>query len=325
MLNEILEEAVASIRQQADELLKYVEYIDQKSFFEALEYLNNVKGKVVITGVGKSGHIGNKIAATLSSTGTPSLFMHPTEALHGDLGVLSETDIVIAIGKSGESDELNSILPVIRKRGIVIISITSNPKSTLAKFSDVNLFYTIDKEACPNNLAPTTSTTLTLVIGDAIAISLMKMKGFGKNDFAKHHPGGLLGRRLLLKVEDILINKSFIKTLDINKSTIENVLELLTSEGFGIVIFVRDEEVEGILTDGDIRRLLGTYKESFLSISIADVINPNFAYVNLDMKAYDLLLFMENREKPLNVVIVLDDKKRFVGIVRLHELYKLLN
>jgi arabinose-5-phosphate isomerase len=325
MLNEILEEAVASIRQQADELLKYAEYVDQKSFFEALEYLNNVKGKVVITGVGKSGHIGNKIAATLSSTGTPSLFMHPTEALHGDLGVLSETDIVIAIGKSGESDELNAILPVIRKRGIVIISITSNPKSTLAKFSDVNLFYTIDKEACPNNLAPTTSTTLTLVIGDAIAISLMKMKEFGKNDFAKHHPGGLLGRRLLLKVEDILINKSNIKTLDINKSTIENVLELLTSEGLGLVVFVKGEQVEGILTDGDIRRLLGTYRESFLSIPIADVINPNFAYVNLDMKAYDLLLFMENRDKPLNVVIVLDDKKRFVGIVRLHELYKLLN
>lgn len=325
MLHEIIVEAIGSIKLQADELLKYVHYFDENSFYKAVEQLNKVSGKVIVTGVGKSGHIGNKIAATFSSTGTPSLFMHPTEALHGDLGVLSEGDLILAIGKSGESDELNAILPLIKKMGIFIISITSNPKSTLAKIADINLFYSIEKEACPNNLAPTTSTTLTLVIGDALAISLMKMKNFDKNDFAKSHPGGLLGRRLLLKVGDILIKKNEIKTLDIDNSTIENVLELLTSEGLGIVVFFKGADVAGILTDGDIRRLVREHRENFLSISPVTVVNRNFVFVDSEMKAYDLLLFMEKRNKPLNVVLVLDHEMKFEGIVRLHELYKLLN
>ncbi len=216
-------------------------------------------GKVIVTGMGKSGLVARKIAATMASTGTLAIFLHPAEAMHGDLGVVTSNDVVIAIGKSGESQELTSILPVIRKIGAKIIAITGNPGSTLGRHADAILDASVEKEACPHDLVPTTSTAVALAIGDALAITLMDLKRFEPSDFALYHPGGKLGQRLLLQVADLMIPVDRCPVLDPRQATIEDIIIKLSQTGYGVVFFQAPEsggELAGLITDGGIRRLL---------------------------------------------------------------------
>lgn len=293
--------------------------IDEK-YALALQMIFQCRGKVVLTGVGKSGLIARKIAATMASTGTLAVFMHPTEAMHGDLGMLSSEDIVIAIGKSGESEEVNNLIPAIRHIGAKLITLTSRRDSTLAKAADVNLHIPITKEACPLDLAPTVSTTVTLAVGDALAVSLMKMKNFRSEDFARFHPGGKLGKQLLLKVSDILVPISELRPLDAKRANIKDVIVELARSGVGIVLFSQDgKSLDGVLTDGDIRNLLNRHDEKVFKLNLNEVINRTPQTVSHDILAVEALKFMENRPKPLNVVPVMDGNK-LLGIARLHDL-----
>lgn len=302
------------------EALKQLEASINDAYAEVVNLILCSPGKVIVTGMGKSGLIARKIAATMSSTGTVAVFMHPGEAMHGDLGIVSAGDIVIAIGKSGESDELNSILFVLKRIGAKIVAITGSLRSTLAAQADVVIHAAVDKEACPHDLAPTTSTTAALAIGDALAISLMEAKGFKPEDFALFHPGGRLGRRLLLKVSDLMIELTKCPVLDAKATTMADVIMALGSFGLGIVLFVDSSgNFEGILTDGDIRRLLEAHGDSVLKLAIPDVLNRDPFFVEPTVRAVEALGFMENRERPLNVLPVLEGAKP-CGIVRLHEL-----
>lgn len=292
-------------------------------FFQALLLLAKCTGKVIVTGVGKSGLIGRKIVATLNSTGTQSVFLHPTDALHGDLGVISEKDVLLAIGKSGESDELLKLLPPVRSLGVRVLSITSQKDSSLARQSHVALVLPVDKEACPLDLAPTVSTTMTLAIGDALAMTLMKMKKFQSEDFAKFHPSGKLGKRLLLKISDVMIPYERCPVLDPDQATLQEVIVLLSRFGLGIVLFSKkDRKLLGILTDGDIRGLLDKHQSKIFDLSVPQILNSKPIVLKENCLAYEALKFMEEREKPLNVLPFMQDGK-IQGVVRLHDLVNL--
>jgi arabinose-5-phosphate isomerase len=280
-------------------------------------------GKVVVTGVGKSGHIARKVAATMSSTGTFALFMHPTEALHGDLGMVSKGDVVLALGKTGESDELNALLLPLRKIGAQVFAITSNRESTLARNADIVFYAPIDKEACPLDLAPTTSSTVALAAGDALAMTLMRLKNFQEEDFALYHPGGRIGRRLLLTVRDLMIARADAPVMHPDRSTIQDVIAALGRYGLGIVLFSRDgRSLDGILTDGDVRRALNKHKEGIFSVSLKELVNPKPISIEAGMRAVEALKVMEDRERPLNVLPVVEGEA-IAGVVRLHELLRL--
>lgn len=295
-----------------------------ENYVKALDIIFHSSGKVVVTGMGKSGLIGRKIAATMSSTGTLAIFMHPAEASHGDLGVVQENDVVIALGKSGESNELNEILPVIKKIGAEIIAITANEQSTLANYADVVLDGGVSNEACPYDLAPTASTTVALAIGDALAIALMKLNEFKPNDFALYHPGGRLGRRLLLQVRDVMLPFAECAVLNPEHTTIQDVIVALSEKGQGIVIFSKDGQLlEGILTDGDIRRLLEAYGKEIFSLSMESIIVHAPICIDQEEMAVSALKLMEERETPLNVLPVVTDGK-CLGIIRLHELLQIV-
>lgn len=283
-----------------------------------LELKNN---KVVITGIGKSGHIGAKIAATLSSTGTSSIFINSAEALHGDLGMISNGDIVIAISNSGNSDEILSILNPIRKIGAKLIAFTGNEKSTLAKNSDIVINIGVEKEACPLGTAPMSSTTATLVMGDALAVALMKKRNFTENDFAKYHPGGSLGKRLLLTVRDLMHSGDELPVLS-KEESIENILLVLTKKKMGAVCISdtghENGKLIGIITEGDIRRALH-HKEKFFTYRAKDIMIENPISVQVESMALDALHLMENRESQINVLPVVKDNN-IVGIIRIHDL-----
>ena len=224
------------------------------NFAKACELLHNCEGRIVVTGVGKSGHISKKIAATFASTGSPAFFIHPNEAKHGDIGMLTEKDVVLALSNSGESEEIISILLVIKRLGVPLITLTGRANSTLAKTATVNLDVSVEKEACPLGLAPTSSTTASLVMGDALAMALLQMRGFTENDFALSHPGGLLGRRLLLRVESIMHTDSAVPIIS-HQATLKDALVEMTRKKLGITTIINDKgELAGIFTDGDVRR-----------------------------------------------------------------------
>lgn len=291
-------------------------------FSAAVGLLMAAPGKVVLTGVGKSGLIARKIASTMNSTGTMATFLHPSDAVHGDLGVLAENDVVIAIGKSGESDELVAILPSLRRLGAKIIAITANAGSTLAQQSDIVLVTPLEREACPLDLAPTVSTTLALALGDALAMTLMRLKNFRPEDFAKYHPGGRLGKRLLLRVADLMIRRENCPVLDPRRATIEDVIGALGKYGLGIVLFSEDgRSLAGILTDGDLRRLLSKHKADVFGIVISDVMIREPITIGSEWKAVEALRLMEERKTSLNVLPIVDDGV-LVGVARLHELLK---
>ncbi len=289
-------------------------------FFEAVTLLLKTTGKIVFTGVGKSGLIARKIAATMSSTGTVATFLHPSDGRHGDLGMLTADDVVVALGKSGESEELISLIPAIKRLGSKIIAVTSKLDSTLAREANVVLYAPVTKEACPLDLAPTTSTTVALAIGDALALTLMKMKNFQHEDFAKYHPGGKLGKRLSLRVSDLMIPKEKCPIFNLEKASIEQSIADLGTYGLGILLFCSETpKLSGILTDGDIRRLLNRYKSEIFSLKLNEVINHQPVTIEPNLMAVKALELMESHKPPLNVVPVVSAGE-VVGVLRLHEL-----
>ena len=315
---DILEELRRVIRLEA-KALNHLEESLSSRFEEAVRMLQACQGKVILMGVGKSSLIANKIAATMVSTGTPAVFLHGSEGMHGDIGIVAKDDIVIAVGKSGESEELVALLPFIRRIGARIVSITAKVESTLARGSDLVLITPIEEEACPLNMAPTCSTTAALVLGDAIAMALMKLRNFQPDDFALFHPGGQLGKRLLLTVGDCMRRGEANPIIDLSQS-IRIMLCEMTSKRAGAVSVVDDQSrLLGIITDFDIRRALEEGQDLF-AMTIAEVMNEKPTYVYVDEKAVNALEFMEKREKPISVLPVLDRQDKVAGMIHLHDL-----
>jgi len=289
------------------------------NFVRAVEVIASSKAHVYVTGVGKSGIIATKIAATLRSTGTPATFLHPSEALHGDVGIVGKDDIILSIGKSGETSELISLLRILKKSGTTIISITSNSESSMAALSDIVLDLKIAREACPLNLAPTASTTAALAVGDAIAVTLMQMKGLSEQDFARLHPGGQLGRRMLLTVEDVMRKGPDNPIVPVHQS-IKEMLARITSFRVGAISVVNERnELVGLVSDYDIRKVLES-EQNIFSLRISDIMNPHPAVILANEKAVRALEIMRDRNKPTAILPVVDDNKRAIGMVHLHDL-----
>jgi len=281
---------------------------------KAVEIAYNTKGKVIVTGVGKSGLIGSKIAATLASTGTPSFFIHPTEALHGDLGMITKDDSVIAISYSGESEELIKILPHIKRFDVPLIAMTGDKNSTLSRYADVVLDIHVEKEACPLNVAPTSSTTLTLAMGDVLAVCLMKKRNFTKEDFASFHPGGSLGKRLFVKVKD-LMKKEF--PIASEEESLKEAIIKMTAGKLGHLLFVKDNKVNAILSDGDLRRAMMSDRFD-LSKRAIEFATKNPKVIKEDILASDALKFMEDNK--IQLLPVVNEDGEIVGVIHIHDL-----
>jgi arabinose-5-phosphate isomerase len=277
-------------------------------------------GKVILLGIGKSGKIASKIAATLSSTGTPAVFVHPTEALHGDLGVVTANDVVLAFSYTGNTEELLEILPFFDHKGIPVIGIGGNPKSKLALRSRFWIDASVDQEACPHNLAPTTSTTLALAIGDALSVSLLQARGFSPEDFARNHPGGSLGKRLQLTVKDLMHALPDQCPVLPPDAAMDAVLEVSTRTKLGGVLIGENNLLLGIITDGDIRRSL-QHREKFFQLLARDVMTQKPITVVENLLAYDALRIMENRESQISVLPVVGEKLEIKGLLRIHDLF----
>lgn len=292
--------------------------IDQH-FVAACRTLLSCSGRIVVTGMGKSGHIGGKIAATLASTGSPAFFVHPGEACHGDLGMITRDDVVVALSHSGETDELLTILPLIKRLRIPLIAITGNPRSTLATEADVHIDGSVKEEACPLGLAPTSSTTVALVIGDALAVALLEARGFTQEDFALSHPGGSLGRKLLLRVRDVMHQGAGMPVVAETASVGEAVLEM-TAKKLGMTAIVdRNDRVSGIFTDGDLRRLFEKGNDIH-GTRIGAVMTRHCTTVGSDLLAAEALRLME--ERFINALLVVDAERRLVGALNMHDLLR---
>lgn len=302
--------------------LKAVEALTDRvddSFVKACEVIMACKGRVVVTGMGKSGHIGHKIAATLASTGTPSFFVHPGEASHGDLGMITSQDVVLAISNSGNTGEVLTILPLIKRMGSPLISMTGNPDSTLAREAEANLDVSVEMEACPLGLAPTSSTTATLVMGDALAVALLEARGFSAEDFAFSHPGGALGRRLLLRVSDIMHTDDRIPRVQENTPLAGALLEI-SLKGLGMTTVLNDEgKLVGIFTDGDLRRTLDRSIDIQKTL-IRDVMTRNSRVIHDDQLAAEALHVME--ELKINALPVLNRNEELIGAINMHDLLR---
>lgn len=291
--------------------------LDSARFARAVELLLNCRGRVVVSGVGKSGHIGRKIAATLASTGTPAFFVHAAEAAHGDLGMITSEDVVIGISYSGSTAELLTIVPVIKREGASLISITGNPESALAKNADVNLNVHVDFEACPLNLAPTSSTTATLAMGDALAVACMHAKGFTKEDFARSHPGGALGRRLLTHVSDVMRTGKAVPSVRFDVTVLDAVREI-TKKHIGMTAVVDDDgRLTGIFTEGDLRRLIEA-RGDIRNIKIAEVMTKTPATIAPEAMAASAAKILD--ERLINQLLVVDADGRLVGALHIHDL-----
>ncbi|MDQ8036897.1 MAG: KpsF/GutQ family sugar-phosphate isomerase [Pedobacter sp.] len=288
-------------------------------FQRACQFMLACKGRIVVSGMGKSGHIGNKIAATLASTGTPAFYVHPGEASHGDLGMITPQDVVIAISNSGETAELLTIVPLIKRMKAKLISITNNGQSSLAQAADVSLEIGKSPEACPHGLAPTSSTTATLVLGDALAVALLEARGFTPEDFAMSHPGGALGRKLLMRVEDVMHKGEEVPVVKTGTLIVDALMEI-TNKGLGMTTVVdADGKLIGLYTDGDLRRSLDQ-KIDVHKTAIENVMNAKCTTVSANLLAVDALGLMQ--DKKLNGVIVLDRDQRPVGALNMHDLLR---
>ena len=288
-------------------------------FVEACELCLDTPGRVVVTGMGKSGHVSNKIAATLASTGTPAFFMHPAEASHGDLGMITSQDTLLAISYSGETAEVVTILPVVKRMGAKLISMTGNPKSTMAEAADVHLDISVSEEACPLNLAPTASTTATLAMGDALAVALLESRGFTAEDFARSHPSGSLGKRLLLRVSDVMRSGDRVPSVQADVSLRDGLMEM-TDKGLGMTAIVdADNRIQGIFTDGDLRRTLDTGADIHKT-SIRDVMHTNCKTTTADVLAAEALHLLE--ENKITSLLVADDDNRLIGALNIHDLFR---
>ena len=275
------------------------------------------KGRVVVTGMGKSGHIAGKIAATLASTGTPAFFVHSGEASHGDLGMITTQDVVLALSNSGETEEVITLLPIIKRLGVPLIALTGNANSTLAKFATTHINVSVEQEACPLGLAPTSSTTAALVMGDALAVSLLEARGFTRDDFAFSHPKGSLGKRLLLQVSDVMHVGEQIPAVQESAFIIEALLEM-TEKKLGMTTIVnREGQVSGIFTDGDLRRMLAKNVDIHCT-PITAVMTPHCAVINDSILAAEAMRIME--QKKINALIVVNDKQQAIGALNMHDL-----
>ncbi|SFX02231.1 KpsF/GutQ family sugar-phosphate isomerase [Marinospirillum alkaliphilum] len=313
-----LSAARRTLQLEIEALQEILGHLDQ-TFSEACELMLKCQGRIVVTGMGKSGHIGNKIAATLASTGTPAFFMHPGEASHGDLGMVTRNDLVLALSNSGETQEVTSLLPLLKRLGIPVVSMTGAPASTLAREATLHLNVAVSREACPLNLAPTSSTTAALALGDALAIALLEARGFGPDDFAMSHPGGSLGRRLLLRVSDIMHAGDTIPCVTPATSLREALLEM-TRKGLGFTC-IADEQKQllGVYTDGDLRRTLDQAID-FHSLSVSDVMTRGCKSIQPDLLAAEAVHLME--ENKINALPVTDSDNRLVGALNMHDLLR---
>jgi arabinose-5-phosphate isomerase len=289
------------------------------NFLSACEYLHNCEGRIVVIGIGKSGHISKKIAATLASTGSPAFFIHPSEAKHGDIGMITRKDAVLALSNSGESEEITSILPFIKRLDVPLIAMTGKPKSTLAKAATVHLDVSVEKEACPLGLAPTSSTTAALVMGDALAMALLDMRGFTENDFALSHPGGSLGKRLLLMVNEIMHQNEEMPLVSINASLKEALVEM-TQKKLGMTTIVNEAgELAGIFTDGDLRRALDKVSDVHRA-RVQDVMSHKPKTIHSHTLAADALHLMESYK--ITSLVVVDQAQKPVGIIHIHDILR---
>lgn len=313
--NSIIATARQTITMEGDAILNLSSLIDDE-FAEAVQYIYNSKGRLIITGVGKSAIIANKIVATLNSTGTPAIFMHAADAIHGDLGLILKDDIVICISKSGNTPEIKVLIPLIKSAKNKIIAITGHKDSFLGEQADFILNSYVEKEACPHNLAPTTSTTAQLVIGDALALCLLELRGFSSDDFAKYHPGGTLGKRLYLRVEDI--SSANLKPKVHLHTSIKDIIIEMTEKMLGVTAVVENDAIVGIITDGDLRRMLSKTND-FLTLTAEDIMSKNPKRIQAEAMALEAKEMME-----INGIsqLLVEDHGKYAGVVHLHDLIK---
>lgn len=310
---QIIDFARKTIKIEVDSLNKLTDFINE-DFVKSVQTILNSKGRVVITGIGKSAIIAQKIVATMNSTGTPSIFMHAADAIHGDLGIIQKDDVVICISKSGNTPEIKVLIPLLKREGNPLIAITANKDSFLGLQSDFILLAYTKEEACPNNLAPTTSTTAQLVLGDALAVSLMQMKQFGSKDFAKYHPGGALGKKLYLTVGDAIAKNEVPKVSP--ETDIKQVIIEISQKMLGVTAVIDGEKIVGVITDGDIRRMLNKF-DNIQGLKAKDIMSINPKTINYQTLAVDALDFMQNHK--ITQLLVTKDNI-YIGIIHLHNL-----
>lgn len=326
----IRDDVIQALRIEAQALLDCAERVSSqpqasRAIEEAVQTLKKTLdqgGKIITSGIGKSGKIAQKIASTLSSTGSLAIYLHPTEALHGDLGMISDRDTLLALSQTGNTEELITLSMALKARKVAIISFCGNPKSRLAECSNVVIDSSVSKEACPLNLAPTSSSTLALALGDALSVALMNLRGFKKEDFARNHPGGSLGRQLNLKVSDLMIPIEKVASLT-ETAPIDEVIRQSTEKKHGGVLVTRGTQLVGIITDGDLRRSLSR-REKFFELQAKEVMTANPVTVKTLALAKDALDLMENRPSQISVLPVVDEQGRCAGLIRLHDLARLL-
>jgi arabinose-5-phosphate isomerase len=315
----LLQLGQAVLETEAQGILDLKPRIDQ-NFATACRHMLHCEGRIVVTGMGKSGHIGDKIAATLASTGSPAFFVHPGEASHGDLGMITAKDVVLALSNSGETDELLTILPLIKRLGVPFITLTGNPDSRLARAADANIDVSVAKEACPLGLAPTTSTTAALAMGDALAVALLEARGFTEEDFARSHPAGSLGRRLLLRIEDLMHSGKQIPQVS-SDATLSAALLEMSNKGLGMTCVVDDkQQLLGIFTDGDLRRLLDHGEISINKVTIDEVMHRDCTTIDSQLLAAEALRIMD--EKRINALPVVDASGTLVGALNMHDMLR---
>ncbi|UUC47060.1 KpsF/GutQ family sugar-phosphate isomerase [Flavobacterium cerinum] len=314
-IESILATARKTIQSESESIANLIHYLDE-DFAKAVNIIYNSNGRLVVTGIGKSAIIATKIVATLNSTGTPSMFLHAAEAIHGDLGMVQPGDVVICISKSGNSPEIKVLVPLLKRFGNTLIGMTASKSSFLAKESDYVLNAYVEAEACPNNLAPTNSTTAQLVLGDALAVCLMELRNFKSEDFAKYHPGGALGKKLLLRVSDMLDNthKPFV-TPD---ASIKNVIMEISEKRLGVTAVVENDKIVGIITDGDIRRMLNS-RDTFNDLSAKDIMTKNPKMVKSTDMVVDAFNIMENNSI---TQLVVANEGQYIGIIHIHDILK---
>jgi arabinose-5-phosphate isomerase len=315
-LNPILQTAKETILLESEAIANLAKLLDE-NFEKAVNFILNSNGRVIVTGIGKSANIATKIVATFNSTGTPAIFMHAADAIHGDLGNVQKNDIVICLSKSGNTPEIKVLVPLIKNYGNKIIAITGNVDSFLGKNADFPLNTFVEKEACPNNLAPTTSTTAQLVMGDALAVCLQDLRGFTKKDFAKYHPGGALGKRLYLRVSDLITNNQIPK---VNASdSIAKVIVEISERRLGVTAVLENERIVGIITDGDLRRMLSKTTD-INHFTAKDIMGKNPKTIQENAMAIAALEKLESNN--ITQILVVDAQEKYIGVVHLHDLIK---
>ena len=314
--NSIISTAKETILLESSAIANLANLIDE-NFENSIKYILNSKGRIVVTGIGKSANIATKIVATFNSTGSPAIFMHAADAIHGDLGTIQNNDVVICISKSGNTPEIKVLVPLIQNYGNKIIAITGNADSYLGTNADFTLNTFVEKEACPNNLAPTTSTTAQLVMGDALAVCLLKLKGFSSNDFAKYHPGGALGKRLYLRVSDLIANNESPQVK--RNSSISEVIVEISEKRLGVTSVMDNKDIVGIITDGDIRRMLSKTSD-IVSLTANDIMSTDPKTISDDAMAIDALEAMEKND--ITQILVTNSHNQYLGVVHLHDLIK---